>query len=200
MTVRPLILTSCLCLLPQSQPLHAQFSLKPRPLPAARAFLVTEVGYAYRVTDYAENFLSPRHYFTSAVGFMVNIDGSWAIGGTTFVGINDAADVRGGLQLRLQRWRRSRKSIDVGAGLLMWDSRVTSGVKTPVVVASARFRPTTSLGLTAQLETVRTSTYLGRGTDSAVYLGVTMGSTPGLIGNVVGALVAAAAASVELGW
>lgn len=181
-----------LCAFAYASNLCAQFSWKPQPLPAARTFLVTEVGYAYRLNH--ESF-TPGHHLTSAVGLMRNINLKYSIGATTFVGVDtDEWNVRGGLKLRLQRWFKTRASADVGAGVLLRDAGLVSGGNPPVFVISVSGRPSNTLGFLAQLETGGT----GGGRDNALYLGMTVGSTPGLVINALGALSALVWSSIEI--
>ncbi len=187
--MRRLIVFSCLFSLGLAPDLEAQFSWKPRPLPAARTFLVTEIGYAYRVNDYAENTfnLQRRHYLTSEIGFMANTSESFAIGATNFIGADEGGNFRWGVKLRLRRWLTSNSSIEVAPGLLFADSR--GNKKGLAFMGNASLSVTEWFALVGQVEVVPTG--FAGGTDHAVYLGARTGSTAGLVLNAVTGTLAA---------
>jgi len=177
-----------ICLLSSSSTAQSILSLKPDPLPSCRSFFVTEFAYAYRVNSFAENTfnLRRRHYFTSDLGIMVNLNPHYALGASHFTGIDNRGDGRGGFKLTIRRWLSESSSIDVSSGFLLWDTRAAT--QHFPFVSSLDLNIRDWFALTTQLEFVPTR-FQG-GTDRAVYFGLKTGSYPGLILN--GAAVTAA--------
>jgi hypothetical protein len=102
--------------------IHAQFSLKPKPLPDCKTFLITEIGYFYRVNSTPEGLRKYPHNIVSNLGFMVNLSDVFALGATTHVSF-DTEDFRGGFKIRGRRWLSTRYSVDLSMGLILWNSR-----------------------------------------------------------------------------
>ncbi len=177
-----------LWLLIPTQHLEAQFSWKPRPLPEARTFLVTEIGYAYRINDYAEGAfnLERHHYFTSEVGAMVNTSESFAVGATSFTGMDEGGNFRWAVKTRFRWWLDRERSIELSQGLILWDSR--GAMEGFGLMSSATVNVTRWIALVGQVEVVPTDR--PGGTDLSLYLGGRVGSTPGLVGNVAAAVLA----------
>jgi len=183
-----LMIVSCLWLLALPSGLEGQFSMKPRPLPAARTFLVPEIGYGFRVNEYGANTfnLKRRHYFISEIALMANTGASFAVGPGTFIGMDEGGEFRAGIKLHVQRWLTPTVSVDVAPGVLFADSR--GRVEMPGFMASSTLRVTEWVGLTSQFEISRPGS--DRSTDYAFYLGAKLGSVPALIANALGAVVA----------
>lgn len=77
---------------------QSTLSLRPQPLPGCRSFLVTAFGFAYRVNSFAENtfILKRRHYLTSDIGVMINLNSRYALGASQFTGMEHGGENRGG--------------------------------------------------------------------------------------------------------
>jgi len=178
-----------ICILLISPSVQAQFSLRPQPLPQSRTFLLTEIGYSYRINSYDEDTfnLKRRHYFTSALGLMTNVNRDYALGGNLFIGMDEGGEFRAGLKVRVRRWLRRSTSIDFSPGLLFWDTRAAT--ENFAFIGSVAVNIRDWFGVTAQLEVV--PTHFPGGTDTALYTGLRLGSAPGLIFNTVAMGVAA---------
>ncbi len=93
----------------------AGLCFKGRPMPWCRSFLVTELGYRYRLNE--PEGVSNRTSTTWDVGWMTNRSESLALGGTVFFGVQTSALRTVGLKPRLRRWLTGGLSVDVSAGL-----------------------------------------------------------------------------------
>jgi len=127
-----------LCVLIIVPTAQAQFSFLPKPLPEASVFLITEIGYVYRVSqsiDEDNNFFSEsRHHYISEIGFMKNLNPHYAVGGNFYFENEGRSASRAGFKVRLRKWL-DRYSLDLSTGLLFWDSRYNaySGLNLPPI-------------------------------------------------------------------
>ena len=171
------------CILSSSSVAQSALSLKPHPLPMCRSFFIAEFGYDYRVNSSAENTfnLRRRHYFTSDLGLMVNLNSHYALGVSHFIGMDNGGESRGGLKLTIRRWLNEKSSIDFSPGFLFWDTRAAT--KRYAFVSSLDLNIRDWFALTTHLEFVPTR-FQG-GTDKAYYFGLKTGSYPGFILNGV---------------
>lgn len=168
-----------------SMTVHAQFSFTPKPLPEASVFPVTEIGYAYRVTPFAEdnsNRLGPyRHHYLSEIGLMKNLSPNYAAGGIFHVGTDAFSKWRAGFKARLRRWFY-KFSVDLSAGMLFWDSR---SLDDNVITGGVAISLKNSIGFIVQVESAHLTAYLpptyipADKNDKAVYFGMKIGSKPG---------------------
>lgn len=177
------LLVIIICLLNSSSIAQSALSLKPHPLPTCRSFLVTEFGYDFRVNSFAENSfnLRRRHYFTSDLGLMVNLNSHYALGASHFIGMDNGGENRGGFKFTIRRWLNEKSSIDFSPGFLLWDTRAAT--EHYAFVSSLDLNIRDWFALTTHLEFVPTR-FQG-GTDRAYYFGLKTGSYPGLILNGV---------------
>lgn len=142
---------------------------------ARRSFWVTEAGYSYSVSGPCSD-----HYPSFQAGKLVNLGGSVAAGATLFVGHNE--DVVFGPLPRARYWASADVSLDLGGGLLWGASRVR-----PTVYASVTYRDL--LSGVVQYERYRDGG-CGQPTEDQLFLGVKIGSRPGVVTGVVGSLIA----------
>jgi hypothetical protein len=150
----------------------------------ARTFWVTEAGYSYSATGGCSD-----HYPSLEVGKLINLGGSFAVGGSAFVGHNE--DLVYGPRPRLRYWASDHVAFDFAAGLLWGASR-----SRPAGFAGVNYRDLLSVVL--QYERYRDGG-CGQPTENQVFLGVKVGSRPGiitgLVGSVVGGIIIAIAVS-----
>lgn len=176
------------CLLSRASFAQSSVTLIPHPLPMSRSFLLAEFGYDFRVNSFAEDTfrLKRRHYFTSELGLMVNLDSNYAFGVSHFIGIDNGGESRGGFKFAIRRWLSEKSSIDFSPGFLYWDTRATT--KGYAFVNSIDINIRDWFALTTQLEFAPTR--FEGGTDRAYYFGLKTGSYPGLILNGAAATTA----------
>lgn len=184
--------------------IYAQYSLKPKPLPECKTFLISEVGYLYRVSSFPENirYYKHQHYFTSNLGVMININTNFSIGATNFVGMDSDGQLRWGLKVRGRRWFGSKSSLDLAVGLNFSDTRSRFSHPAFSSGISLNFRDLFMIEILTELtsyeyykvnaEGVRIYPHIFmKDTDLAIYTGIKTGSTPGLVGNTLAVLVVA---------
>jgi hypothetical protein len=139
------------------------------------SFWVTEAGYAYSTTGGCSD-----HYPSFEVGKLFNLNGSFAAGGSAFLGHN--GDLLFGPRPRLRYWASDDVAFDVGAGLL-WGGRRSR----PAALASVTYRDAVSLMV--QYERNRDGA-CGEPIENQVFLGVKIGSRPGVTTALVGTAIA----------
>jgi hypothetical protein len=114
----------------------AQPCLTAKPAPACRACFITEFGYGYKinpplkrtfiemaggsVTYTYESEVTGRHYLTSELGYLYNLNAQYGLGFTHFTGWDVGHNLRGGLKLRLRRWLNPKTSLDLSGGAFLW--------------------------------------------------------------------------------
>ena len=59
---------------------NALFSLKPKPLPDCKTFLISEIGYFYRFTSAPKTRYKHPHNIIASLGFMVNLSDKISLG------------------------------------------------------------------------------------------------------------------------
>lgn len=101
-------------------PKPKRFSWKGAPLPYCKSFLLTEAELAYRFNS-PPKFNNRQHSFLSwDLGIMVNRGEHSAIGGTLFLGIDDASTaMRFGIRPRYRRWLSRTSSLDFSTGIFV---------------------------------------------------------------------------------
>ncbi len=182
---------------------EAQFSLKPSPLPTCKTFLLTEIGYYYRVSSFPEELSWYKHhsYFTSNVGLMMNLSSKFSIGAANFVGIDDDGQLRWGAKARARRWFGPEKSADLSLGLNFADSRGYYDMPAITGELSLNLRDLIIFNILVEVASYKIDQYadyepyelLGtkKGSDVGIYTGIKTGRKPGLIANIGIALVGA---------
>ena len=143
---------------------------------SARGLWLTEAGYAHSVAGTCSD-----HYPSFQAGGLANLEGPIALGGTFFLGHNE--DVVYGPLPRARVWAGDDVGLDVAGGALWGGSRV---------------RPTASLGVSyrdlvttfVQYERYRDGG-CGSPSEDQLFVGVKIGSGPGLVTAAVGGTVAA---------
>src|SRR5947207_1304558 len=119
-----------------SSSLFAQPCLTAKPAPACRSCFITELGYSYKLTSpltetiiqmcgdsvaYAyESEVTGRHYVTSELGYIRNLNARYGLGFTHFTGWDVGQNVRGGMKLRMRRWLNQTTSLDLSGGAVLW--------------------------------------------------------------------------------
>ena len=142
---------------------------------SVRSFWVTEAGYSYSTTGGCSD-----HYPSFEVGKLINLGGSFAAGGSAFVGHN--GDLLFGPRPRLRYWASDDVAFDFGAGLLFGARR-----SRPAGLASVTYRDVMSL--VVQYERNRDGA-CGQPIENQVFLGVKIGSRPGVTTALVGTAIA----------
>ncbi len=190
----------------------AQPCVTARPAPACRSCFVTEIGYSYAVTSpltrtstqwigdsisyVAREELSGRHYLTSELGYVYNLNAQYGFGFTHLTGWDIGHGLRGGLKLRVRKWLNPTTSVDVSGGAILWD--LDSNTELPAIIGgcSVIFGAWESVNVMVEvLETpaADVSYDYGDGVSRrnvtpgrrqvAVYLGYKLSSKPGLVFN-----------------
>ncbi|GEM_PF-1058384 len=214
-----ILFAAIFCTLLFSSTVWAQLCLKPHPQPACRTFFITEISYNFRANsaptrtiifppfDGVDSYtlkerifdFKRRHFFTSDLGLMTNLNARYAIGASHFIGMDNGGEFRGGFKIRVRRWLGAKSSLDLSTGMLLWNTHFNP--KHPGFTAGVHFNMRDWFALTVLLESIRLqpSGYLppvqvisDPRSDTAFYVGVKTGSTPGLIGNALAAATALA--------
>jgi len=181
--MRTIILTYIIFIL-AADFLHAQFSMKPKPLDEAKVFLLADFGYSYRVNT-IEGWLPEEklHLLNSELGLMVNINSNFAIGSNFQVSIDltHENDLYIYGKLRFRKWFSNGMSLDFAPGINLGERRFYTG--------SMDFHFFDWLAITAQIE--EEFRWLGRSPDKIypIYLGIKFSSIPGLGFNGGGLIV-----------
>jgi hypothetical protein len=142
---------------------------------SVRSFWVTEAGYSYSMTGGCSD-----HYPSFELGRLVNLGGSFAAGGSAFLGHN--GDLLFGPMPRLRYWASDDVALDLGAGLLVGARR-----SRPAGLASVNYRDMVSL--VVQYERNRDGA-CGPLIENQVFLGAKIGSRPGVKTALVGTAIA----------
>ena len=157
-------------------PLSASAQDVREPHSRAPSFWITEAGYAHSLSGTCAD-----HYPSFEVGKLWNRDSSLALGGTFFIGHNE--DVVFGPVPRLRYWASEDIGLDLSGGLLFGGSRTR-----PMGYVSLNYRDL--LAGFVQYERYRDGG-CGAATENQLFVGVKLGSRPGLITAAVGSAVAA---------
>jgi len=172
--------------------------VKPGRAPEVRTFLISEIGYMYRLDSDPRNIYgnSIHHFFESHFGLMRNVGANYALGMTNLCSLDNDGEVRLGLNGRVRRWVGKNNSIDISAGAIFYDS--DSAFESPQFRSDLCFNirdlVILSVGYGIASYTVgewrwETQEYIiHSGTDHAIYTGIRVGSKPGLIGNILAAI------------
>ena len=197
-----LVVIISFCIMPNL--LNAQFSLKPKPLPDCKTFLISEIGALCRLTPLSEaSWNTSSIYYVSNIGLMANLNNKYSLGATSYVIMHPSdPDFRFGLKARGRRWLGSNKSINLAAGIIYYNQE--HPYKSPAFTGdlTLSFKDLAVLEVLIEIlpyeyyryeysesekKNVRTS--LAKGSDIVIYAGLKIGSTPGIIGHLVGAIV-----------
>ena len=149
----------------------------------ARTFWVTEAGYSYSLTGACSD-----HYPSFEAGKMFNLGGSVAAGAAVFVGHNE--DVLYGPLPRVRYWATDDVAVDLAAGAL-WGADRTR----PTAHASVNYRDL--LSIFVRYERYRDGG-CGQPTEDQLFIGVKVGSRPGIITGLVGSVVAGIIIVIEI--
>jgi hypothetical protein len=196
-----------------SSSLFAQLCLSAKPAPQCRSCFITEFGYGYKitpplkrasismignsVTDNYEWKVTGRHYLTSEVGYIYNLNAQYGLGFTHFTGWDIGHNLRGGVKLRLRKWLNPKTSLDLSGGAFLWNIKV--GTENYVLErstfmggASLNFSECQAVNVMVEvLETKPYSYFNGvqyrnfwpRRRNVGIYLGYKLSSKPGLVLN-----------------
>jgi hypothetical protein len=171
-----------------SSTLFAQPCLSLKPAPACRSSLITEFGYSYKIPSSSKWQSTPRHYVTSELGYIYNLNAKYGLGFTHFTGLGDDYSLRGGLKLRLRKWLNPKTSFDLSGGAILWDIE-DSDFKPSTFIGSASLNFSQWQAVNVMVEVSGTKPYdysYFNGVDSprrnvSVYLGYKLSSKPGLV-------------------
>jgi hypothetical protein len=136
------------------------------------SFLITELGYAERVGGLSD-VSDDRRYLFWEVGWMKNVGGRLALGGTLVEAF--FVDKPLGLKPRVRVWLASDLSLDVGAGVLFENDEMDQGF-----TGHVGFNIADLLQPYAQVEVVN---HKWRGTDRATSIGLKGGSYVAVVGT-----------------
>jgi hypothetical protein len=150
---------------------------EPRPAPACRRALITEVGVASSLER------TPVAYVTSELGVMKTTRSGNALGLTLFTAMLDD-DGRFGLKARYRHWFNAKTVVEAGAGPLLVNSSFRAG--NVGFVGHATFGYRDWVALTTQIEL---ASYEQTGMRARAFLGARVGSYPGFGGNLLGAVL-----------
>ena len=175
----------------------------PRPLPACRGFVVTEVGYFASVLGtaagnrYAGSSRALDSHVSWELGYMRNRDDGTAMGGVLLVGA-DHRGARIGAKIRGRRWLAHRGTLDAGAGVvsagvLAQEASYAGRGVGPTADVSLGWRDIAALSLRA--DAIRTA---GR-TSVGVYGGARLGGVPALVATAAAAIGVAILAALLAG-
>ena len=199
-----------------SSSLFAQPCLTTKPAPACRSCFITEFGYAYKitsplkrraietignsVTNAYEWEVGGRHYLTSELGYLRNLNAQYGLGFTHFTRWDIGNNLRGGMKLRMRRWLNQKISLDLSGGTILWGID-DSELKRSTFIGSASVSFSDWEAVSVHIEVLETQPYdyvYPSGTDGmlyrsssprrrnvGVYLGYKLSSAPGLVGNGV---------------
>jgi len=119
-----------------SSSLFAQLCLSAKPAPECRSCFITEFGYGYKITPPLKKAyismignsvtvddeweVSGRHYLTSELGYIYNLNAKYGLGFTHFAGWDIGHNLRGGVKLRLRKWLNPKTSLDLSGGTSLW--------------------------------------------------------------------------------
>ena len=151
-----------------------------RPLPTCRTFWITEAGYSYRLTGQSRD----HSYATWEVGLMRNLSVRTALGATLFAGFD--GDLRWALKGRFRRWVSSSTSLEVAPGVLLTGCEGNCPGFTGHLAVNFEDR----FAFTSHVEVLNRrgfGAFPGR-SSVAWYIGVKLGSQPGVIATGVEAV------------
>lgn len=196
-----MVLAAALINLPAA--LRAQGCFPGRPLPDCRGFLVTEIGYTYRVTGAMYGTEPQRHYLNGEIGYLRNTSPRLAIGGSLFGGalVDYAFEFRPGLKARLRYWAAPGIALDLGAGPVL--GRVASSPPLQGFGTRGQLGVTSHASLSAEdlFILVAMAEYLPSPADHDVsfYLGARLGSRVGIFAALLTGAFLGAACAVACG-
>lgn len=150
---------------------------EPRPAPACRRALITEVGVASSLES------TPVVYITSELGVMKTTRSGNAVGLTLFTAMLDD-DGRFGVKARYRHWFSAKTVVEGGAGPLLINSSFR--VSNIGFVGHATFGYRDWVALTTQIELAN---YEQTGMRARAFIGARVGSYPGFGGNLLGAIL-----------
>ncbi len=211
-----------------SSSLFAQPCLTAKPAPACRSCFITELGYGYKitsplkrtnietvgnsVTNVYEWEVGGRHYLTSELGYLYNLNAQYGLGFTHFTRWDIGHNLRGGMKLRMRRWLNPKTSLDLSGGTILWGID-DSDLKRSTFIggASVTFSDWEAVNVMVEvLETqsfdnlyfsddgTRYRNFSPRRRNVGVYLGYKLSSKPGLVGNAAALVTFGVAVAIIL--
>lgn len=175
-----------------------------------RTFWITEFEFGRRLDspvvvratddDWLENL-----FLAAEVGHMVNLDSTWALGGTLMVA-GAGGTSRLGAKVRVRRWTSQEFAADAGAGLLIAGSDMDYQQHYPGFTGHVGFRYGDLIGVSLRVDVIGGEPKPGIsrnpiGSDTAWHIGVTTGSFAALVSSLAMAFLAmAVAGSFSLDW
>jgi len=143
------------------------------------------------------NQISGRHFLSSELGIMHNLNPKYAVGFSQYLGWDIDHTLHGGLSLRGRRWLHQGKSVDVTAGALLWGAG-SEDFEYPgfVGTTSMNFNDWENVKFTVTaLKAKKVAPTMADQHEIGAFLGYQVGGKPGLVTTSVavltlGALVA----------
>ena len=174
-----------------ASPVAAQSCFRGGPEPRCTSFWITEAGFSFGPR---RQVVSPRgpstgHLLTWEIGWMRNAGTNLALGGSTFLEGDGMrmAGWRAGVKARYRRWLGPDRSIDVEPGLVVaGEERFERQVPGALIVVGYNLGDLASV--TLQVEALQ---YDDQGIQTAGYVGVRLGSFPGLAAAALALLAGA---------
>ena len=170
-----------------------------KPLPEVRSWWVLETGFKLRAAGSNVPFDKGSWIITGDLGYMRNLSRRSAIGLTVYAGRDDDGGQLG-LRPRYRYWLGRQVALDLSPGILIAGGNHSSDPRFPAFVATASVNVADWCAFTMQYQRIRfhsdESSYAGtlptKGTQTAMYAGLTVGSYLGLTLplGVLGLLVA----------
>lgn len=165
--------------------LEAQVCFRGQPRQNCESFIITEIGFAVRLTQ--EPF--DEGLTSGELGYMVNVDERYSLGGTAYGAFEDFTDPepdsRFGVKGRIRAWLTDWLSLELAPGILKHQGSLG-------FTGHASLNVRDQIILISQLEQLN---YKGRKT-AVWYAGMRLGSKPAL-GAAVAGLLAVAIASMS---
>lgn len=159
------------------------FRFHPGPRSQCGTFALTELALLRRFGNDARVVQSSeRYYYSFDLGLEHNVSDATALGGSVFVGMDNA---RGqfGVRARARRWLSKSASVDLAPGLILAGTEEKDAdFLGPALVLRAGLNLSATVGVTAQtFETRRRKSY-GVDKERATYVGAQLNSKAGSVG------------------
>ena len=168
------------------------------PKPDCDFFLITEIGYAFRMQEFSRPKLSSSNgCFNWELGLMGNVNARYALGGAFYLAAGEEGS-RLGIKPRLRRWLAPDVSLDLSPGIILSgnlennEDNIYADINGIGFVGSVDLNFSDLFSLTTQLEAVP---YKGthfrvmgeeiKKTAVSLYGGAKLGSGLGLVGTSV---------------
>jgi hypothetical protein len=200
-------------------PISTKSTITAKPAPACRSCFITEFGVSYKITSplkaksvqivgesviYTNEWqVTGRHYLTSELGYIYNLNAKYSLGFTHFTGWDVGYNLRGGLKLRMRRWLNPKTSLDLSSGAILWGGG--SELERPAIIGGASLNFCDWAAVNVMIEFLETQPhdnsytcndgllyrdFSPRRRNVGVYLGYKLCSKPGLVLNGIALSIA----------